>query len=572
MNEYSVFDIGYDTNLSRNDLSAALPDFQAVETPSTGSGYAGGITDFTNDVSSPQNFQSGTLTSTLEQAVGVLFSGKKTFSDTTNGYRFGIDVLDNTFKFIMGTTGSSIDWNVTTPNTLTITGAISATSGAIGGFSIGSDYVRDAANSFGLSSTVTGGNDVRFWSGDTFANRATAPLRIYENGDIVGTSATFTGTINATGGYIGSATALVYESTGINTGITGHIRGGQTSYNTGTGYFLGYDSTDYKFSIGNPAGYYLTWDGATLRVKGTVPDTQVFTSSGTWTKPAGANFVYVVVIGAGGGGGSGQKGNQNGGSGAGGGAVSIGVFPASILGATETITVGTGGSGGLAQTIDTTAGNDGTDGTASSFGSWLFAGGGGKGTGGPLSGAGDVAGGGGGGTIGNGSGSTGGAPSVSGTNAFAGQGPTGTNTSTSYNAEYGGGTGGAAGNTVTSGIAGSSIFAAGGGGGAGGGSVVNGSAGGNSQSYTVGGGGVGGIGDGNHPGTAGSPASSNQKGFGGQGGGGGSRSSSTTAGSGGAGGAPGGGGGGGGGSTNGASKNSGAGGPGARGEVQVYTS
>src|SRR3990167_8876309 len=36
----------------------------------------------------------------------------------------------------------------------TISGTITATTGAIGGFDIGSDYIRDTANSFGLASTV----------------------------------------------------------------------------------------------------------------------------------------------------------------------------------------------------------------------------------------------------------------------------------------------------------------------------------------------------------------------------------------------------------------------------------
>lgn len=81
----------------------------------------------------------------------------------------------------------------------TITGAITATSGAIGGFTVGADYVRDAADSMGLASTVTGGNDIRFWAGETFANRATAPFRVYEDGSIVATSATIT--ISTLGGF-----------------------------------------------------------------------------------------------------------------------------------------------------------------------------------------------------------------------------------------------------------------------------------------------------------------------------------------------------------------------------------
>lgn len=50
----------------------------------------------------------------------------------------------------------------------------------------------------------------------------------------------------------------------------GYIRGGQTAFNTGSGFYLGYDSGDYVFSIGDSGSNFLTWDGATLRVKGEV--------------------------------------------------------------------------------------------------------------------------------------------------------------------------------------------------------------------------------------------------------------------------------------------------------------
>lgn len=79
--------------------------------------------------------------------------------------------------------GSKLTWDPVSA-TLTITGTIIATSGTIGGFDIGADYIRDAANSFGLASTVTGGDDVRFWAGATFANRGSAPFSITESGVI----------------------------------------------------------------------------------------------------------------------------------------------------------------------------------------------------------------------------------------------------------------------------------------------------------------------------------------------------------------------------------------------------
>lgn len=47
---------------------------------------------------------------------------------------------------------------------------------------------------------------------------------------------------------------------------TGHIKGGQTDYNTGAGFYLGYSGSAYKFSIGNPSGYYMLWTGTDLIV------------------------------------------------------------------------------------------------------------------------------------------------------------------------------------------------------------------------------------------------------------------------------------------------------------------
>lgn len=247
---------GYNTyGIYQGGISPMVNTFQAVP---------GLVSNIVSDPVSPSSIVDGQLNSTLQQEAGTIFTGKQNFTDNTAGYRLGFDT-DGVAKFLIGNSSNSLYWN---GSTLVINGSITATTGAIGGFNIGSDYIRDAANSFGLASTVTGGNDVRFWAGDTFANRATAPLRLYEDGSIIGTNATFTGALFATSGWIGSATALIYESQGINTGITGFIRGGQTSYNTGTGYFLGYDAGQYKLSIGNTTNF-LTWNGTTLEVAGT---------------------------------------------------------------------------------------------------------------------------------------------------------------------------------------------------------------------------------------------------------------------------------------------------------------
>lgn len=110
---------------------------------------------------------------------GYIRSGQTAY-DTGTGFYLGND--SGTPKFSIGNSaGNKLTWNGTA---LAISGSVTATSGAIGGFDVGSDYIRDSANSMGLASTVTGGDDVRFWAGSTYANRASANLRIHESGDM----------------------------------------------------------------------------------------------------------------------------------------------------------------------------------------------------------------------------------------------------------------------------------------------------------------------------------------------------------------------------------------------------
>ncbi len=143
---------------------------------------------------------SGTFSGDITGATGT-FSGTVTVGsinipDTTSTNSFHVDSLGNAWWG--ATTLAAAPASITKAGVLTatgavISGAITATSGAIGGFDIGSDYVRDVANSFGLASTVTGGDDVRIWFGATFANRATAAGRITEAGAATFSSMTITG-------------------------------------------------------------------------------------------------------------------------------------------------------------------------------------------------------------------------------------------------------------------------------------------------------------------------------------------------------------------------------------------
>jgi hypothetical protein len=119
-------------------------------------------------------------------------------------------------------------------------------------------------------------------------------------------------------------------------------------------------------------GTDLTVSGSLLGA-GAPMQRQIFTSGGTWTKPAGAKWVRVICLGGGaGGGGTSASIPSTNSSHAGGGqagSYAESYLVASTFGTSVTVTVGGGGSG-------TTGGTTGGSGGTSSFGSFVTAPGG----------------------------------------------------------------------------------------------------------------------------------------------------------------------------------------------------
>jgi len=108
-----------------------------------------------------------------------------------------------------------------------------------------------------------------------------------------------------------------------------------------------------------------------------VKNYQVFTASGTWTKPSGLSadaLVYIEMWGGGGSGAARVRGSGNSGyvSGGGGGGYVSAILPASLFGATVAVVVG---AGGASVTASTNTGPFGNTGGTSSFGPYVSLGG-----------------------------------------------------------------------------------------------------------------------------------------------------------------------------------------------------
>ena len=167
----------------------------------------------------------------------------------------------------------------------------------------------------------------------------------------------------------------IYEPSGSGTNYTAFKAQAQAADIT---YTLPPDDGDADEVLATDGSGNLSWVAAGSGSGATEVDRQVYTSSDTWSKPAGLLFVEVIVMGGGGGGGGVAAATAETifGAGGGGGGFSRKVIMAAALGSTETVTIGAAGSGG------NTSGTDGTAGGNSSFGTNAVGNGGGGGGGG----------------------------------------------------------------------------------------------------------------------------------------------------------------------------------------------
>jgi hypothetical protein len=184
--------------------------------------------------------------------------------------------IDNNGNMVLGDVGAShgISWNQTTGQ-LTIKGAITILSGAVpnavviglGALALlgSADFATQVSGaakpsnnadvtSANIAAGIAGQGALATVSSADFATQVSGAAKPANNADV--TLAVINGGLAVTGG-------------GIILSGGGSIKGGQTDYNTGTGFFLGYSGAAYKFSVGNST-QYLNFDGTNVNVGGDI--------------------------------------------------------------------------------------------------------------------------------------------------------------------------------------------------------------------------------------------------------------------------------------------------------------
>ena len=285
-------------------------------------------------------------------------ASRDTWGTKTNADWDTVDAL-----FAAAGTGTSVGLNVGAGKTLAVAGTLSLTGSLNGGGTINNVAIGGTTAAAGAFTTLSA-------TGVTTVQAGTVSLP----------AITTTGDTN-TGIFFPAADTIALTVGGVESArlVSGLLSiPANSTAASAVRLFEDTDNGTNRIDIKAPAAIAsdstLTLPSITGTISLSTYTIQVFTSSGTYTKPAGLTFAKVTVVGGGGGGGGSNGANATGGGGSGGGAA-IKIIAAASLGATETVTCGAGGTAGA-----NTGGTGGSGGT-SSFGSHCSATGGGAGVG-----------------------------------------------------------------------------------------------------------------------------------------------------------------------------------------------
>jgi hypothetical protein len=306
-------------------------------------------------------------------------TGVATFLGTPSSANLAAAVTDETGSgaLVFATSPTLVTPALGTPSSGTLTNAtgLPLSTGVTGLLPVANGGTATATPSLVAGSNVTVSGT---WPNQTIAssNSGGTVTSVSGTGTVQGLS--LSGTVTSSGNLTLGGSLSAVNLTSQVTGTLPVANGGTGATTlTSNNVIIGNGTSAVQFVAPSTTGNVLTSNGTTWTsaAPGGGANLQEFSSSGTYTKPAGATFVMVEAWGGGGGGGSGRNGRSggsgSGGAGGGGGSYVTRLFKATDVGGTETVTIASGGSGGASQTSTGTNGNQGTDGGNTTFGSLL---------------------------------------------------------------------------------------------------------------------------------------------------------------------------------------------------------
>ena len=314
--------------------------------------------------------------------------GSSAYSVRVTGTQNGLDANNNSFGY-------------TTPNTFSYNGNgnlyaafdcqstfIARTGNTFTGAcglhvkSIYTSNVGTISNIYGVyveagsagAGTITNGYGGYF----TVPTAATTNVGLYADNMAIGTAATappsngllVNGTIKNSA--LTASTVIATDSSKNLTSISSANNGVLVTSNSGVPSWLANSSTPGYVLTAN-SGAPPSWQATGASGGFTQINIQTFTSSGTYTPTTNMKYCIVEICGGGGGGGgvnSSSGSNISVAGGGGGGGYCRAAYSAATVGASQTVTIGSGGSGGAS------GGNNGSAGGNSTFGALLTANGG----------------------------------------------------------------------------------------------------------------------------------------------------------------------------------------------------
>lgn len=170
--------------------------------------------------------------------------------------------------FVAGTSGWRINGDGTAEfSGVIVRGTIYATAGQIGGITIAQQALRAGQTAYDTGTGFWIGSDGRFSIGNSAGNKLT---------------------------WNGTTLTLKGELAPVTIATGGHVRMGQTAFDTGTGFWLGDDGGTPKFSLGS-ATKGLVWNGTNLTVRGDIVGTANIQLGAVNTLRIGDNAVTVPL-------------------------------------------------------------------------------------------------------------------------------------------------------------------------------------------------------------------------------------------------------------------------------------